>query len=437
MRVRLEETNRPAPFLNSTLNPPSLLSRPARKPLPQSRGRINVWDCYSGEQEEDYNDANIMAYSNDVFELPGETQGSSAAPQPTEEPRNEQDISLQCEEAATKMVDSEVATTGLEPSMDSFSEIKPLSMQTEKAAAPPLPAATDDTERVFSLEGFMNQTNLAFEEKSPSQDAERDLGFFHGTAVPLKTEESHMVVATREDEASQAVSSKGLKGIGYHTKPESEDLALDLRGRKGLQEIQKAMSTHSSQYECSIIVVPKESSTRTSSPYSCVSCRNLGATESDRLEAEIHDLVRLSPQPDPGSADVPKIATDRSSTPFTILDQSQETPVSFGVNTSNEFQSQHSANVLLIFPRNRTVEQHTHDVDLTASSTAPVDNLAKSEEELRRTETSPSTAGLGRQQVDTPEMSDSYPQLTINVPLTSAKSLLSQSPPALCPSHLQ
>lgn len=436
----------PTPVLNKTLQPPPLPSRPIRKSMPQSRGRINVWDFYPGEEEQDYNvDATIMADSSDVFELPGETQGSAAASQLNEESKREPDVPLQRQEEVTESVNSEVETTGAEFSQDSVSEVKSLSMQAEKVVSTALPAAVDDTEQISALEGFRNQLNLAFEGKSPSHNGERDLGLLYGTAMLFQSEESHKVVVTR-DETSQAVSRKRSKDLRRHKKPESEDLGLDLGGKKSLrEEIQRPMSTHSSLYECSIIAVSKEQSTRTSSPYSCVSCRDGGATdhilENDILEAEIHHLVRLSPQSEYGSADVQQIATDRNLMNSSILDQSQQNPVSAGADTSNESQSQRSTSVLPVFPKVTSVEQPTHVGDLATRSTPPVDNVAKpGSEEIERIETSRSTAGLGLQHVKAPEMSNPHPQVITELPLTMqppprraapAKVLSSQSPPAL------
>ena len=433
----------PAPFRNETLKQPPLPSRPTRQPLPPSRGRINVWDYYPGEQEEDYKNASVIADSSDIFELPGETQGRSAAPQPSEDSKEEQDIPLQHEEAATKRINNEVAIIGVESPMDSVSKIKPLSTQTEKAAVPALPAAVDDIESVPGFEGFVKQLNLAFEEKSPSHGTDYDLGYLYEIAVPLKTEESHMVAATR-DETSQTVFGNGSEQPRCRTKPESEDLTLELRGRKGLSEVQRPMSTHSSLYKCSITAVPKDSSTRTSSPYSCVSCRNIATeqtSENDRLEAEIHDLVRSSQQPEPGSPKIQKIEIDRSSIKSTIPNQSLEDPVSVGTDTLKDFQSQPSTDILPVSPKNTTVGQYMRDENLATSAKGFVDPLAKSDsEEFGRIETSRSTAGLGLQHVDTLGMSDPNSQVTKKVPLNKLpppKLIVheelqpSESPPAL------
>ena len=440
-----EQANSPVPIslLNGTLQSPPLPLRPKRKPMPQSRRRINVWDYYPGEKEEDYNvNATVMADSSNLFELPGETQANSAHPQPSKESKIEKEPPLQHGEVATERSDTEVTMPSVESSKDSISETKDLSMRTEKAAASALPAAVDDTESVSALEGFMNQLNLAFEEKSPSQDVERDLGLLYGTYVPLKIEESHKVAVT-DDEASQAVSRKGLEELRRHSKADSETLDLDLRGRRSLREeeveVQRPMSTHSSLYECSIIVVPKAQSTRTSSPYSCVSCRIVGPTdhisENDKLEAEIHDLVRTSLQPDSGSGDIQHISTEESLKNFRILDQSLLAPVSSSADTSNGSKSQPSMDIFPLFPKNAIVEQRTHDGDLTRYSTAPADNFTNSEsKEFERMERSQPEASLGLRHVPTPEMSNPHFQATKELPLTNLlppQLSPSQSPPPL------
>lgn len=443
-----ECANRPIsiPLLNEKLQPPPLPSRLMWKPVPQSRGRINVWDYYPGEEEEDYNvDAMKIDDSVNVYELPEETQGNSAASLPTEESIQEQDVLLQ-REGATERADSDIKKSSVGSSRDSVSRMKPLSIQTEKAAAPVLPAVVNDTEPVSALEIFMDQLNIAFEVRSPSLDGERDLGLFYGTAMPIKTEQSDVVVATRDD-TSQAVSPKASKELGRYSKLQSEDLGLHLSSRKGSQEeLQRPISTHSSLYECSIVGAPKEQSisTMTSSPYSCISCSNVTATdrisENDRLEAEIHDLVRSSPQTECESADVQQITTDKSSVNSMILDQSQQTPGSAGADTSNESQPQPSTDVVPIISKSTTAEQGTNDRSLPTYSATTVDNPAKSEsEEFQRMETSRSAAGLSLQHITTPEMSDLHPRGTKELPsamfppklIAPAKILPFQSPPAL------
>ena len=439
-----DQTTRPvaAPFLNDTPQMPSLPPRPTQKPVPQSRGRINVWDYYPGEGEEDYNvDVTVMASSSDVFELPGKMLGGSAVSQSNEESKKEQDIPLQPEETTTERVDGEVKMIGVESSMDIVSDMKPLTIQNEKVVATTLPAAVDNTEPDSTLEGFMNQLNLAFEVKSPSQHGERDLGLLYGTALPLNIEESHIIAARDED--SQAISRKSSKEMGRPSKPRSEDLGLDHRARKSLrEELQRPISTHSSLYECSILAVPKEQSTRSSSPYSCISCRNIGGTdhvsENDRLEAEINDPVRSSPQPESENADVQQAATDKSLVNLRVLDQDQQIPMSAGADSSNESQFQPPPDVLPLLSKSTTVEPHTYEENLTTCSTPRVNNLPKSEfEEL---ETSRSIDDLGFRHVKTPEMCNFSSQVTKDLPLTMlphprlvtpAKASPSQSPPAL------
>ena len=407
-----EQAARPAstPFLNETLQPPHLPSRPTRQPMPQNFGRINVRDYYPGEKEEETNvDGTIIADFNNVFELPGEIQESSAVSQRNEKSKEEQDVMLQCEETAIGKVYEDLKTTSVDPLFDSASERKPLSMRHENAVATALPAVAD-TESVSSLEGFVNQLNLAFAEKSPSQDNNRDPGLFYQTAVPLKAERSH-AVAVSSEEAIQAFSRNNFKKPGRHSNSLSEDSGLDFSRRESFrEESQRPMSTHSSLYECSILPVPNDESTGTSSPYSCVSCRNGDVTdyvwENDKLEAEIHDLVRLSPQPGSGSANAQRDATDQSLLRIKILDQSQQTPMGAIADTLNELQSQSPKDVLTLVPSSTVLEQHTHDKDPAEHCTALIDDLAKPESEgLERIETSPSVAGLGLQRVETSETS--------------------------------
>ena len=432
-----EQVTRPVPttFPDETLQPPSLPSRPLRKPMPQSQGRSNVWDYFSGEEEEDYNvDKMIMTNSSDVFELSGETHGSTAASQRNEGSKQEQEIPLQREEIATDRAGKEVETTGVEASMDSVPEIKSSSIRTEKVVGTALPAAVNRKEPVSALQDLVDQLNLAFEEKHTSQDGERDLNFLYGTAVPLKTEDRHEIVVAK-DKASPSVSSKASKEVVRHSKPQSEDLGLDLNGKQGLrEEFQRPMSTHSSLYECSIIAVSKEQSTRTSSPHPSVSCRNVGATqyisENDRLEAETNDLVRSNPLPNRGIANVQQDENDKHSINLVILEQSQQT------HSLNEPQYHPTTDVLPHFARRTAVEQQ----DLTTHSTGPVDNHAGSAaEKLERIEKSRSSDSLGLRHVHTTEVSDRHSQVTKDLPPTiisppkfiaSTRLSTSQSPPA-------
>ena len=433
----------PIPLLKGTSLLPPLPSRPRRQPMPQSRGRINVWDYYPGEEEGEYNvNATIMADSNNVFELPGETQGSSAA-SPSNDSEMEQDIRLQDAETATGRVETDLKMTGVEPSMDSVSVIKPLSMKNENLVATVLPATVDP------LDGFRNELSLAFEEKSPSHDGERDLRFLYGTAVLPKIEDSHMEVVTR-DEVTQAVSRTVSVELIRRSNPPSEDLSLDLdlNVRKGSreEEVQRPMSTHSSLYECSITAASKDQSTRTSSPYSCVSCRNISATdhvsENDRLETGIHDLIRSSPKPESRSADVQKVVDHENLIPSKTPDESQQTPMTTSAENSNESPFQPPANDLPLFRTSTAVEQQTHAKDLNASSAASVENLDP--EELVRIETPRSNAGLGLGHITTSETSDLNPQVpkelqSIMSPprrlVAPAKLSSSQSPPALVSSR--
>ena len=146
----------------------------------------------------------------------------------------------------------------------------------------------------------------------------------------------------------------------------------------------------------------KEQSTRTSSPYSCVSCKNIGAidhiSKNERLEAEVHDLVYSSTQPESKSADVQSFTNNKSSIHAMTLDERQETPLTAGADTSNDSQSEPPTVVLPSSPMSTTVDQYTHGGDLTYP-TASVDDLDMSKsEELELIETSRSTAGLGLRQ---------------------------------------
>ena len=267
-----------------------------------------------------------------------------------------------------------------------------------------LPTAINNTEPASALEGFREQLKLAFADKGRSQDDECNLGLLNPLAVPFEADESHSVAVSR-NKASPAKD---------HSKLHSEESGLDLGRRNSLQEeSRRPRSTYSNLYECSIGPVPKDQSTRTSSPYSCVSCRNLSGTvngsENDRLEAEIDDLVRSSSQPVAGSADVQQAAADNSLMNTKTSDQSQQTPGSAGADNSNVFQFQSPMDVLLPIPKSTTVVHNTHDKDLTTSSNAPENELAKLETEgLKRVEMSTSVAGLGQQRVQTSETRDAH-----------------------------
>ena len=417
-----EQAARPVSPLKESLQPPPLPSRPTRKPMPQSRSRINVWDFYPGKEEDHNSDATTMADSRNVFELSGETRESSAASQPNEESKREQGLESQLQETIAERIDTDVKVTGAELSMDRASEIEPLSVQTRETQATGSLVAIDDTESVSALAGFVNQLDLAFEEQRPLHDGERDLGLLYEMNAPLKTEEGYTFVITR-DEALKAVSREGPKeAIGY-SEPQLADSSLGLGGSKSLQEeqFQKSRSTHSSLYESSIIAVSKEQSTRTSSPYSCVSCRNAFAvehiSEDDRLEAKMHGIAFPDSQAELGSVDVQKEIGNDDLISSRILKRSQQAPLSANTGTPNESQFQASKDILPISPKSTTVEQHTHSKDLTTYSTPPVGNIAKSErEEIERIEMSRSTAGLSLRHPKTPETSDTHLPVTEELP---------------------
>lgn len=447
-----EQAVRPAstPSLNEFLQPPPLLSQPTRKPMPQSRGRINIWDYYPGEEEEEEEDNTvekpIMADSNGVFELSGETVESSAVSQWIEKPKERQDVALQREETAIGKVHEDVKMTSVESSIDSVPQEKPPSTQNKKDQPITLPAAAADTEPVSPLEGFVKQLNLAFGEKSPSQYNERSLGLLYRTAVPLEAEESSTIGVLR-DEASQVVSRKIFQDLGRHSKSISEDSGIDIRPKQSLrEEVQKPMSTHSSLYECSIIPVSNSHSTGTSSPYSCVSCRNYNETnytsENDMLEAETHDLIRSSPQPESRSAGAQRDATDISLSNTKIADHSQQGPVSVVDDTLDELQSQSTKDVLSLASSSTTVEQPTHSKDLTSYYTAPLDDPGNEEiEGLERVKTFPSIANLSLQHVKTSETGSAHSEETrelnsrVHPPerVAPTKPSASLSPPAVMP----
>lgn len=398
------------PSLNESLQPAPLPSRSMPKPMPQSRGRINVWDYCPGEEEEEENivDETIMADSNGVFELSGDTIDSSAFSQWNEKPKEGQDTTLQREETAIRKVHEDVKMSSVESSIDSVPQEKPRSTQNKKDQPMTLPAAVANIGPVSPLEGFVKQLDLAFGEKSPSRDDERGLGLLYPTAMPLEAEESPTIGVLR-DGASQVVSRKIPQDLGRPSKSLPEDSGIDIRPKQSLQEqVQKPMSTHSSLYECSIMPVSNSHSTGTSSPYSCVSCRNYNETddisENDNLEVEIHDLVRSSSQPESGSAGAQRDATGISLLNRKIVDHSQQGPVSVADDTLDELQSQSTKVILPLISSSTTVEQETHGKDLTSYYAAPTDDLGNAEiEGLERVETSPSVAGLSLQHVKTSE----------------------------------
>lgn len=330
------------PSLNESLQPAPLPSRSMPKPMPQSRGRINVWDYCPGEEEEEENivDETIMADSNGVFELSGDTIDSSAFSQWNEKPKEGQDTTLQREETAIRKVHEDVKMSSVESSIDSVPQEKPPSTQNKKDQPMTLPAAVANIEPVSPLEGFVKQLDLAFGEKSPSRDDERGLGLLYPTAVPLEAEESPTIGVLR-DGASQVVSRKIPQDLGRPSKSLPEDSGIDIRPKQSLQEqVQKPMSTHSSLYECSIMPVSN----------------------------------------------------------------SQQGPVSVADDTLDELQSQSTKVILPLISSSTTVEQETHGKDLTSYYAAPTDDLGNAEiEGLERVETSPSVAGLSLQHVKTSE----------------------------------
>ena len=403
------EANRPAPppFPKEPLHPPPLPRRPTRKSMPPSRGRIGVWEFYPGEKEEDkIADNPIMADSNVVFELEGETQGSIATRQRDEVLQKEQGSTLQFQEARTERVDREAKMTGLNFSKEVVSEEKPLVTQTVPTA---LPAVTDDIEPVSTLDIFTNQLNLAFAEKSLSQENQRDLGLLYG--APMLSEAM----------ASHPVSRKGSHDTERCSKPQSEDSDGDRSRRNSLRaQDQRRISRHSSLYNCSIRPKSKEQSTRTSSPYSCDSCKNIDVTaptsENDKLDTEMYDIFRSSPRIESGSANV-------------------------GVDSADGSQVQPSKDILPLLPKSPTVEQDTLEEDHATHLASPADDASKSElEELESFEPSRSAAGFGLQPVRTSETSENHPQETRDTyssmhspPGLAAltKSMPSISPPAV------
>ena len=192
---------------------PNLPPQGLQKKMPQSRGRINVWDYYHSEEEGIHNvDATIMANSRNIFELPGDAQRSSAASQPSEGPNPGRDTPRELEDTAVESFDRNVKTTSVGSSTDRLPVIDPLQTQTGDNVAAGRPAAIGNAESILGLEGFINQLDLAFKGKSPSQDGERDLEHMYGAALDPEIENAHTVPITR-DEASPAVSHKCSKEV--------------------------------------------------------------------------------------------------------------------------------------------------------------------------------------------------------------------------------
>ena len=402
----------PTPLPKEPLHPPPPPPRPTRKSMPQSQGRIDVWDFYPAEKEEDkIADDPIMADSNVVFELVGETQGSIATRQRDEASEEEQGFTLQYQGARTEMADREAGMTGIDSSKEVFSSEKPLVTHTVPRT---LPAIAADVEPIPILDGFMTQLDLAFAEKRLSQDNERDLGLLYGPPM------------TPEAAASQLVSRKYSQDAGRHSKPQPEDLDFGQSLGNSLRaEDQRRISTHSSLYECSIRPESKGTSTRTSSPFSCDSCKNIDVTaptENDKLEAETHDIFRSSPRLESGNADVHSQSSEKMMNPR-LLNHIQQTLVIAGADPSDDTQVQDSKDILSLLPKSPAAEQYIPERDHVTHFTSPADITSKSE--LEDFEPSRSAAGLGLQNGQTSETSELHPPET----RTSYSSM--HSPPEL------
>ena len=180
------------------------------------------------------------------------------------------------------------------------------------------------------------------------------------------------------------------------------------------------MSRHSSLYECSMSLVPEEQSTRTSSQFSCDSGRSLDArdrtSENDRLEAEIHELVRLSPQPETESTIV-QLATDECLTPSNEPDKSQQSPLSTSLNNSNVSHLQTPTNLLLLLPKSSTAEQQAHDRHPSTYPGASAGSLVTSDSGgLEWNETSQSNASSSLRHPTILETSDPHVEVTDELP---------------------
>ena len=402
---------------------PTLPSQGLQKKMPPSRGRINVWDYYHSEEERTHNvDAAIMASSRNNLELPGNTQRSSTASQPSEGPQLGRDISRDLEDTAAESFDRNVKTTSVGSSTDRLPVIDPLQTQTGKNVAAGHPAAVGDAESILRLEGFINQLDLASKGKSSAQDSERDSGPMYGAAVDLKIENAHPVSITR-DEASPAVSRKCSKEVALLLDEPQESLDPDTSGQTclGEEEYNRPVSRHSSLYECSMSPVPEERSARTSSRFSCGSCRNLSArdrtSENDRLEAEIHELVRLSPQPETESTNVQQLATDECLTPSNVPDKFQQSPLSISLNNSNVSHLQTPTRFLHLLPKSSTAEQQAHDRHPSTYSAASAGSPVNSDSEgLEWNETFQSNASFSLRHPTTLETSDPHVEVTDELP---------------------
>ena len=409
----------PTPFLNQM--PQQLLPpRPAHNPLPQSRGRMNVWSYYPSEGEEDkIGDRTMMADSNGVFELSDETRINSIASRQNDKSKEVyiSVLQLQREDTAKERAVRKEEVTGVDPSIDRTPEEKPFSMQTEKIVATAPAAAADDSEPVSSLKGFMDQLNLAFAEKNPSQDDERDLGLLYGTAAALEAEKNS-TVAVKEEHASRSITRKDSEELGYQSKSQSQDLGPTVNcGNSSQEQLQRPMSTHSSLYNCSIMLDPLDDSTGTSSPYTCDSCKIIDATDftSDNGPSKLEPLDPDHPclQSESETAKVQRATTDDSQFKIELLDAREQQPVNAVAVTSSELQLQPPKDVLPLFPYGATVEKRTRNTRNTTFPKAPVDILAKSEVEgLERFEMSSSVAGLDPQREESPEPNGTQSQKT-------------------------
>ena len=388
----------PTPFLNTMPQPPHP-SRPTHTPLPQSRGRMNVWSYYPKEEEEEVKedkigDRTIMADSNVVFELSDETKVRSIASQQNDKSREVHNSVLQLEDTAIERTVGKEEVTGVDSSTDRTPDEKSLSMQTEEVVATVSPAAADDSEPVSSLKGFMDQLNLAFAEKNPSQDEERNSGLLYGTAAALDAEKCS-TVAVQNDPASRFIARKGSKELGHQSKSQSKDLDPTANcGSSSQEQLQRPMSTHSSLYKD-----PLDRSTGTSSPYSCDSCKNIDATEfisdSDLSKPEPLDPDHPSLQSESESAQKQRATTDNILFKKELLKERQQKPA------------------LPLFPQGANLEKYTRNRDHTTYPKAPIDTLAQSEVEgLERVEMSPSVAGVGLQRVESPEPNGTLSQTT-------------------------
>ena len=402
---------------------PTLPSQGLQKKIPQSRGRINVWDYYHSEEERIHNfDATFMANSRNIFELPGNTQRSSAASQPSEGPKLGRDIPCELEDIAVESFDRNVKMTSVGSSMNRLPVVDPLQTQTGKNVTAGRPTAVGDADSILGLEGFINQLDLAFQRKSPSRDGERNSEPMYEAAVDLKIENAHTVSITR-DEASPAVSRKCSKEEALLSDEPHENLGPDTSGQICLreEEYNRPMSRHSSPYECSISLVQQEQSTRTSSQFSCDSCRNFDARDrtsvNDRLEAEIHELVRLSPQPETESTNVQQLATDECLTPLNVSDKSQQSPLSASMNNSNVSHLQTPTNFLHLLPKSSTAEQQAHVRHPSTYSAASIGSLLNSDSEgLEWNDTLQSNASSSLRHPKILETSDPHVEVTDELP---------------------